>query len=213
MGNEVSAQRVTFGSHPQFEQVDQETSLNTEAPFTKKRKLEDFEESLSSQIPNKRRKLNQNEDGSHIIHTPKSLIIILKCDSLSSLQSVSQNRGTSKTGKDGTSSREAEMSPAVLDRLDQQGLDYINGNKQKERRLRKHWKKATGSKTGRDPIGTPSSVRLKATIPTVSSTSSELTTTSTSEIKDPQRIKMKFRMKYTPSATASTSSATEEKIN
>lgn len=79
MGNEVSAQRVTFGSHPQSEQVDQETSLNTEAPFTKKRKLEDFEESLSSQIPNKRRKLNQNEDGSHIIHTPKSLIIILKC--------------------------------------------------------------------------------------------------------------------------------------
>ena len=79
MGNEVSAQRVTFGSHPQFEQVDQETSLNTEAPFTKKRKLVDFEESLSSQIPNKRRKLNQNEDGSHIIHTPKSLIIILKC--------------------------------------------------------------------------------------------------------------------------------------
>lgn len=77
---------------------------------------------------------------------------------------MSQNRGTSKAGKDGTFSREAEMSPAVLDRLVQQGLDYMNGNKQKERRLRKQWKKATDSKTGRDPIGTPSSVSLKSMI-------------------------------------------------
>ncbi|TEY13749.1 hypothetical protein BOTCAL_3006g00010 [Botryotinia calthae] len=79
MGNEVSAQRVTFGSHPQFKQVDQEASLNTDAPFTNKRKREDFEESLLSQIPNKRRKLNQIENSSHTIHTSKSLIIILKC--------------------------------------------------------------------------------------------------------------------------------------
>ncbi|TEY34257.1 hypothetical protein BOTCAL_0640g00080 [Botryotinia calthae] len=68
-----------------------------------------------------------------------------------------------------------------------------------------------GSEPGRNPIGTPSSVSLKTTIPTISLTSSELTTTSTSEIKSPQRIGMKSRMKASPSATVSTSSAAEKK--
>lgn len=66
MGNEVSAQRITFGSTPPcppYMQVQQEASLNTDAPSTKKRKREDSEKDYSRENVRKRRKLLIMEDG------------------------------------------------------------------------------------------------------------------------------------------------------
>ncbi|TGO13857.1 hypothetical protein BTUL_0062g00310 [Botrytis tulipae] len=80
MGNEVSAQRVNFSScppYPPYTQVQQEASLNTDAPSTKKRKREDSEEDYSRENVRKRRKLLVMDYGSHSILTSESLIVVL----------------------------------------------------------------------------------------------------------------------------------------
>ncbi|KAF7936673.1 uncharacterized protein EAE97_008039 [Botrytis byssoidea] len=90
MGNEVSAQRVTFGSCPPcrpYTQVQQEASQNTGAPSTKKRKREDSEEDHSIENVRKRRKLLVMDDGSHSILTSESLIVVLKIATTPSLLS------------------------------------------------------------------------------------------------------------------------------
>ncbi|KAF7957098.1 hypothetical protein EAE96_004418 [Botrytis aclada] len=203
MRNEVSAQRVTFGSCPTPKQVQQEDSLNSDTPPTNKRKHEDFEEDRSSQDVSKRRKLDQNEHGNYWIRSSRSLVVVLKCDSLSLLQSVSQNRGTMRTEKVGVSSIEAEISYA---------FDDMKRQKKKNRRLRRQWAKAMNRKPGRDPIGTPSFVGLKTIISTTPSTSLSTTaavTNKNAEIKDSPKVSMKFGSKSSPNPTASTSSVDE----
>ncbi|TGO54072.1 hypothetical protein BCON_0113g00320 [Botryotinia convoluta] len=211
MGNEVSAQRVTFSSRPPrppYKQVQQEASPNTDTPSTKKRKHEDSEEDHSRQNVSKRRKLHQNENGSYSILTSRSLMIILKCDSLSSLQSVSQQKNPMETKKDSGSRREEYNPHAVLNRFVKQELKYINREKQKRRHLRRRREKAMASKPGRDPIGTPSSADLQTTTSTIPSTVSELTVAGTNkdaEIKESPEITMKFGLETFPNTTAPTS--------
>ncbi|TGO56515.1 hypothetical protein BOTNAR_0221g00150 [Botryotinia narcissicola] len=124
MGNEVSAQRVTFGSCPPcppYTQAQQETSLNTDTPSTKKRKHEDSEEYYSRKNVRKRRKLLVMDDGSHSILTFESLIVVLEFASLSSFRTICQNRKSEGIEKCGISSRKAETSDAVLNRLAETG--------------------------------------------------------------------------------------------
>ncbi|KAF5874064.1 uncharacterized protein Bfra_004071 [Botrytis fragariae] len=216
MGNEVSTQRVTFGSRPPlppYKQVQQEASLNKDTLSTNKREREDSEEDHSSQNVSKRRKLHQDENGSHNILTSKSLIVILRCDSLSSLQSVSQQKNPMRTKKDSGSSREENNPRAVLKGLVKQELEYINREKQNRRRLRRQREKAMASNPGRDPIGTPSSADLQTNISTDFSTVSERTASAANKdvkIKESPEIRMKFRFKTSPNKSASTSSAAAE---
>ncbi|TGO73038.1 hypothetical protein BELL_0397g00120 [Botrytis elliptica] len=192
MGNEVSAQRVTFGSHsprPPYKQVQQEASPNTDAPSTNKRKREDSEEDHSSENVSKHRKLHQNENSGHSTLNY----------SLSSLQTVSQQKDPMRTKKN----KEENNAHAVLNR-----------EKQKRRRLRKQREKAMASTPGRDPIGTPSSADLQATTSTVPPTHSVPITPGTnldSKIKEKPEITVKSRLKASPDTNASTGSPAQIK--
>ncbi|THV51677.1 hypothetical protein BGAL_0102g00070 [Botrytis galanthina] len=205
MGNEVSAQRVTFGFTPPcplYTQVQQEASLNTDAPSTKKRKREDSEEDYSRENVRKRRKLLIMEDGINKIK-----------DSSSSFQSVCQNRKPEVIEECGASSTKAETSDTVLNRL------VIDMNRQKQekkrqKRLRRQWAKSMDRKPGRDPIGTPFFSGLHATTPILPSTESELTAAGTnqkSKIKESSESTVEFGSKASPDMNASTSSAAEKK--
>ncbi|KAF7908899.1 hypothetical protein EAE99_011608 [Botrytis elliptica] len=231
MGNEVSAQRVTFGSHsprPPYKQVQQEASPNTDAPSTNKRKREDFEEDHSSENVSKHRKLHQNENSGHSTLNCESLIVILKCgrffspvfnfylninkikDSLSSLQTVSQQKDPMRTKKN----KEENNPHAVLNRYVKRELEYINREKQKRRRLRKQREKAMASTPGRDPIGTPSSADLQATTSTVPPTHSVPIAPGTnldSKIKEKPEITVKSGLEASPDTNASTGSPAQIK--
>ncbi|KAF7926812.1 uncharacterized protein EAE98_006197 [Botrytis deweyae] len=213
MGNEVSAQRVTFGSHsprPPYKQVQQEASPNTDAPSTNKRKREDSEEDHSSENVSKHRKLHQNENSGHSTLNSESLIVILKCDSLSSLQTVSQQKDPMRTKKN----KEENNAHAVLNRYVKRELEYINREKQKRRRLRKQREKAMASTPGRDPIGTPSSADLQATTSTVPPTHSVPIAPGTnldSKIKEKPEITVKSGLKASPDTNASTGSPAQIK--
>ncbi|KAF7879911.1 uncharacterized protein EAF02_007548 [Botrytis sinoallii] len=194
MGNEVSAQRVTFGSRPPHKQVQQEASPNTDAPSTNKRKREDSEEDHSSENVSKHRKLHQNENSGHSILNSESLIVILKCDSLSSLQRVSQQKDPMRTKKNSGFTKEENNAHAVLNR-----------------RLRKQREKAMACTPGRDPIGTPSSADLQATTSTVPPNHSVLIAPGTnldSKIKEKPEITVKSGLKAFPDASPDTNTST-----
>ncbi|KAF7884144.1 uncharacterized protein EAF01_011567 [Botrytis porri] len=213
MGNEVSAQRVTFDSHPPrtpYKQCQQEVSLNTDTSSTNERKSEEFEEDPSRQNINKRRKLKYDECLSRSVLAPRSLIVILKCDSLSSLQSVSQQKDPMRIKKDSDSSSKESDADAVLKEFIQRRIDHVNKYKQEEIRLRRQYERAMSRFPGRDPIGTPSFVYPHATISATPSMSSKLTATGTNkeaETEESPRIVMEFTMETSPNTTASTSSA------
>ncbi|KAF7901490.1 hypothetical protein EAF00_003711 [Botryotinia globosa] len=213
MGNEVSAQRVTSGSCtpcPPYTQVQQEDSLDTDASSTKKRKREDSEEDYSRENVRKRRKLLVMDYGSHSILTSESLIVVLKFDSF---QSICQNRKPEGIEKCGVSSRKAETSDAVLNRL------VIDMNRQKqekkrEKRSRRQWAKSMERKPGRDPIGTQFFRGLHTKTPPLPPRKSELTAAGTnprSKIKEKPESTVKFGSKASPDMNGSTSSAAENR--
>ncbi|TGO35317.1 hypothetical protein BHYA_0162g00050 [Botrytis hyacinthi] len=178
-----------------YSSPDVRTSLNTDAPSTNKRKREVSEEDHSSENV---RELLVTEYGSHSILTSEALIVILKCDSLSSLQSVCQYRKPEGI----------ETSDAVLNRL----VNDMNKQKRRDKGLRRQWAKSMARKPGRDPIGTPFFIGLHAMTPTIPSTVSELIAADTnqkSKIKETPESTVKFGLKASPDTNTSTSSAAE----
>ncbi|TGO14991.1 hypothetical protein BPAE_0607g00040 [Botrytis paeoniae] len=94
-----------------------------------------------------------------------------------------------ETKKDSGSIREDYNPYAVLNKLVKKELEYINREKQKQRRLRRQREKTMASKPGRDPIGTPSLADLQTTTSTIPSTIPELPA---AESKDQLIVKLKL---------------------